>query len=74
MVLLLGVVIYSINLNLTEERLYVRIKVEIYKVNEAENKMNVMLKQGWKVVVVTLCPAATWSKDTMVVTLERNKG
>ena len=49
-------------------------KVEIYKVKEAENKMNEMGNQGWRVVAVTYCPAAAWSKDTVVVTLERNKG
>lgn len=49
-------------------------KVEIYKVKEAEHEMNAMAKQGWRVIAVTHCPAATWSKDTVVVTLERNKG
>ena len=48
-------------------------KVEIYKVKEAENEMNAKAKQGWRVVAVTHCPAAAWAKDTVVVTLERNK-
>lgn len=48
-------------------------KVEKYKVNEAEYEMNMMAKRGWKVVAVTYCPAATWAKDIVVVTLERNK-
>ena len=47
-------------------------KVEIYKVKEAENKMNAMAKQEWRVVAVTHCPAATWAKDTVVVTVERS--
>jgi len=47
-------------------------KVEIYKVKEAENEMNAMAKQGWRVVAVTHCPAAAWAKDTVVVTFERN--
>ena len=49
-------------------------KVEIYKVREAENAMNAMAKQGWRVVAVTYCTAAAWAKDTVVVTLERDKG
>ena len=47
-------------------------KVEIYKVKKAENEMNAMAKQGRRVVAVTHCPA-TWAKDTVVVTLEKNK-
>ena len=49
-------------------------KVEIYKIKEAENEMNMMAKEGWRVVAVTYCQAATWSKDNVVVTFERNKG
>ena len=49
-------------------------KVEIYKINEAETEMNAMAKQGWRVVAVTYCQAATWAKDKVLVTLERNKG
>lgn len=48
-------------------------KVEVYKVKESENEMNQMAKQGWRVVAITHCPAASWSKDTIVVTFERNK-
>lgn len=48
-------------------------KVEIYKVKEAENEMNAMAKHGWRVVAVTHCPAATWAKDTVVVTFEKVK-
>ena len=49
-------------------------KVEIYKVKEAEHEMNAMAKQGWRVIAVTHCPAASWAKDTVVVTLERDNG
>lgn len=49
-------------------------KVEMYKLKEAEKEMNAMANQGWRVVAVTYCQAAAWSKDTVVVTFERNKG
>ncbi len=48
-------------------------KVETYKIKDAENEMNVMAKQGWRVVAVTYCQGATWTKDKVLVTLERNK-
>jgi len=48
-------------------------KVETYKIKDAENEMNVMAKQGWRVVAVTYCQGATWAKDKVLVTLERNK-
>ena len=60
------------NENLTKEcGCMYEYKVEIYKVKEAEKEMNTMAQQGWRVVAVTHCPAATWAKDTVVVTLER---
>ena len=49
-------------------------KVEIYKVKEAEHEMNAMARQGWRVIAVTHCPAASWAKETVVVTLERDNG
>lgn len=48
-------------------------KVEIYKIKEAENEMNAMARQGWRVVAVTYCPEATWAKDKVVVTFEKNR-
>ena len=49
-------------------------KVEMFKIKDAENEMNALAKQGWRVVAVTYCQAATWSKDMVVITFERPKG
>lgn len=32
---------------------YVRYKVETYKVNEAESKMNILAQQDWRVIAVS---------------------
>ena len=65
-------IIYNIKLIKEHDYMY-EYKVEVYKVKESENEMNQMAKQGWRVVAITHCPAASWSKDTIVVTFERNK-
>lgn len=48
-------------------------KVETIKIKDAENQMNALAKQGWRVVTVTYCQGATWAKDMIVVTFERSK-
>ena len=45
-------------------------KVEIYKVKEAENAMNQMAKDGWRVVTVSPNMAMGYG---VVVTCEREK-
>ena len=45
-------------------------KVEIYKVKEAENAMNQMAKDGWRVVTVSPNLAMGYG---VVVTFEREK-
>lgn len=45
-------------------------KVEIYKVKEAENAMNQMAKDGWRVVTVSPNMAMGYG---VVVTFEREK-
>ncbi len=43
-------------------------KVETYKVNEAENKMNDLAQQGWRVIAVSQNVAMGYG---IVVTYER---
>ena len=45
-------------------------KVEIYKVKEAENKMNMLASEGWRVIAVMPNAALGYG---MVVTFEREK-
>lgn len=49
-------------------------KVEVYRVKDAENAMNVLAGEGWRVIAVLSNEALRWgAKDTIVVTYERNK-
>ena len=49
-------------------------KVEIYRVKDTEKEMNAPAKNGWRVISVTACDTLYWtSKDTIVVTFEREK-
>ena len=49
-------------------------KVEVYRVNEAEEEMNALAREGWRVVAVTSNECILWTaKDTIVVTYERSK-
>lgn len=57
-----------------KESIMYEYKVSIIKIKDAEDEMNAMAKQGWRVVTVTYCQAAAWAKDNVVVTLERSKG
>ncbi|MBE6564861.1 MAG: DUF4177 domain-containing protein [Ruminococcaceae bacterium] len=49
-------------------------KVEVHRVKDAEQAMNALAKEGWRVVAVTSNEALHWTvKDTIVVTYERTK-
>lgn len=49
-------------------------KVEVCRVKEAEKEMNELAKCGWRVISVTSNECLSWmTKDTIVVTFERNK-
>lgn len=49
-------------------------KVEVCRVKDAENAMNTLAGEGWRVIAVTSNEALQWTaKDTIVVTYERNK-
>ena len=49
-------------------------KVEIYRVKEAEEEMNALASEGWRVIAVTTNEYLAWTaKDTVVVTYERMK-
>lgn len=47
-------------------------KVENFKFRDAENEMNKLAKEGWRVVSVTTNTEMTWAKDTIIVIFERN--
>ena len=49
-------------------------KVEVYRVKEAEDGMNTLAREGWRVISITSNECLQWTaKDTIVVTFEREK-
>ncbi len=49
-------------------------KVEVYRVKEAEDAMNALAKEGWRVISTTSNECLHWTaKDTIIVTFEREK-
>lgn len=47
-------------------------KVENIKLRDAENEMNKLAKEGWRVVSVTANTDMTWDKDRIIVVFERS--
>lgn len=49
-------------------------KVEVYRVKDAEEEMNALAGEEWRVISVTSNESIQWvAKDTVVVTYEREK-
>lgn len=66
---------YTVTNKRQEDIVMYEYRVEVYRVKEAENAMNALAREGWRVISVTSNEALQWTvKDMVVVTFERKTG